>query len=188
MTTPVLSILVCGVARRLTSHTTPLLEKLLAQARGLPVEVLCLVDNYTRTTGAKRNALLALAQGEYEAFVDDDDDVAATYVGDIVLTLAAHPGIDLVTFGMEITNDGQCPHIRTHDRQSTNPIHTQVLRTAIARCGRFPDANLLEDQEWTQQIRAQIGSEVAIDQVLYFYRWQSGISESRADVTGSWAR
>ena len=49
-----------------------MIDNLSKQAEGKPVEVLWLGDNYQRTVGAKRNALIDLAQGEYFAFVDDE--------------------------------------------------------------------------------------------------------------------
>lgn len=49
-------------------------------ARMPDVELLWLGDNKRRTVGAKRNALLDMARGEYVCFIDDDDEVAADYV------------------------------------------------------------------------------------------------------------
>ena len=76
------SILIAGIPERFaTVH--PLLFSLLetqAAARISDIEVLYLMDSRRRTVGAKRNALLGMAKGEYVSFIDDDDEVAADYV------------------------------------------------------------------------------------------------------------
>jgi glycosyltransferase involved in cell wall biosynthesis len=56
-------------------------------ARMPDVEILYLLDNRRRTVGAKRNALLDMAAGDYVSFIDDDDDVAADYVRRIYSTI-----------------------------------------------------------------------------------------------------
>jgi Glycosyl transferase family 2 len=76
------SILIAGIPERY--HVVhPLLLSLLehqAVARMPDVELLYLLDNRRRSVGAKRNALLGAATGEYVSFVDDDDQVANDYV------------------------------------------------------------------------------------------------------------
>lgn len=52
-------------------------------ARMPDVELLYFMDNRRRPVGAKRNALLDAARGEYISFIDDDDEVAADYVRQI---------------------------------------------------------------------------------------------------------
>ena len=76
------SILICGIPERY--HTVqPLLFSLLERqsvARMADVELLYLLDNKRRSVGAKRNALLGEARGEYVSFIDDDDMVSGEYV------------------------------------------------------------------------------------------------------------
>jgi glycosyltransferase involved in cell wall biosynthesis len=83
------SILISGIPERY-STVQPLLYSLLetqAVGRMPDVELLYLLDNRRRPVGAKRNALLDMARGEYVSFIDDDDDVAADYVRRIYATL-----------------------------------------------------------------------------------------------------
>lgn len=173
------SILVCAIPRRLAGRTVPLLEKLCAQAAGQPVEVLCLFDNKQRTTGAKRQALLELARGEYVAFIDDDDDVTDDYVAQILAAIARQPGVDAVVFPMDIDTDGQYHQTREHGIRIALPMHTQVWRRALARQGTFPDVTMMEDDYWTNQVRPLARTEVRIPKILYFYQWSRAVSESR---------
>lgn len=76
------SILIAAVPERY--HTVqPLLYSLLetqAVGRMSDIELLYLLDNKRRTVGAKRNALLDVARGEWISFIDDDDMVSDAYV------------------------------------------------------------------------------------------------------------
>ena len=76
------SILIAGIPDRY--HTAqPLLYSLLEKqsvARMADVELLYLMDNKRRSVGAKRNALLDMAAGQYVSFIDDDDAVSDDYV------------------------------------------------------------------------------------------------------------
>lgn len=85
------SILISGIPERY--HTVqPLLHSLLETqhvARMPDIEVLYLLDNRRRPVGAKRNALLSIARGEYVTFIDDDDEVASEYVAKIYRAIVA---------------------------------------------------------------------------------------------------
>lgn len=172
------SILVCAIPRRLVTHTTPLLQKLCAQAEGKPVEVLCLFDNKTRKTGTKRQALLEMARGDYVAFIDDDDDVTDDYVAEILAALDQQPGVDAVVFPMQISTNGTYCHTREHGIHIALPMHTQVWRRELALQGKFPDITMMEDEYWTRAVRPLARTEVRIPKILYFYRWEKAVSES----------
>ena len=81
-----LSILICTVPSRvgnfLPAAVTELQRQIDSSGQG-QVELIYLGDNKQRTVGRKRNDLLQLAQGEYVAFVDDDDRVAPNYISRI---------------------------------------------------------------------------------------------------------
>ncbi len=88
MTKPLWSILIAGVPNRFFNpKVTP---KLLAdlylsiQIGDKPIELLYFLDNKKRSVGAKRNALLNMAQGTYLSFIDDDDEVSENYVSAII--------------------------------------------------------------------------------------------------------
>jgi glycosyltransferase involved in cell wall biosynthesis len=74
MTAPLLSILVPTVPSRVATMFPKAIQAILGQITDhKEVELLGLFDNKARTTGAKRNALLDIARGEYVVFIDDDD-------------------------------------------------------------------------------------------------------------------
>ena len=79
------SILILSVPNRVVDLMMPLYNKLLAQLGDRKdVEILCLIDNKSMTIGEKRNKLLSCARGEYLSFLDDDDDVAGTFIQDVL--------------------------------------------------------------------------------------------------------
>lgn len=76
------SILIAGIPERY-HLVQPLLLSILEHqsvARMPDVELLYLLDNRRRSVGAKRNALLGAATGEYISYIDDDDSVSNDYV------------------------------------------------------------------------------------------------------------
>lgn len=90
-----LSILTPAVPSRI-DNARALADKLAVQIGDLPVEHLILLDNKRRTVGEKRDALLRAAQGKYISFVDDDDDISADYVAELLIAAKQNP--DVITF------------------------------------------------------------------------------------------
>ena len=84
----ILSILTPTIPGR-EKQLQALQQKIEGQIGGQPVEHLILSDNRKRSIGAKRQALVNIARGQYIAFVDDDDDIADSYVAELV-TATAH--------------------------------------------------------------------------------------------------
>ena len=114
----ILSILIAGIPERFHS-VQPLLYSLLETqgvVRLADVECLYLLDNKRRTVGAKRNALLDAARGEYISQIDDDDEVAPDYVRRIRETITAtrktDVPADVICFGQRATLH---PHGITHE-------------------------------------------------------------------------
>ena len=112
------TIAIAGIPERFHS-CQPLLYSLLETqgvARLPDVECLYLLDNKRRPVGAKRNALLDAARGQYISFADDDDQVAPDYVQRIRDTLLKvgkmEPPVDVITFGQRATLH---PHGITHE-------------------------------------------------------------------------
>lgn len=197
------SILLCGLPERY--HTAQeLLYSLLesqAVARRPEVELLYVMDNRRRTVGAKRNALLDMAQGEYVSFIDDDDSVASDYVQKIVSIIARvrkqDPPVDVICFGQRATLNPhgvihECSYSLSHYRErppeqrrqlaqsgqpntllwTGPPAHTMIWRReAIKEC-RFPEANFGEDVSWVDQACERARTEVILTgDPLYFYRY-----------------
>ena len=188
MPNPLLSILTSSVLRRWT-----LLQELIilmdSQIKDLPVEHLVFIDNKKRSIGSKRQALLDLAQGDYLAFVDDDDVPAPDYVREI-MTVLNNGSPDLVVFPIRVTiNGGQdgivepsvkyAPKIpgtplAVYKPPVTNrpPHHLCVWRASIAKQSRFPDQSGKEDFIWAEPLWPLVKKEVRIDKVLYWWDHQ----------------
>ena len=98
-----LSILTPTIPSR-KEQLSKLTEKIAKQIGDLPVEHLVFSDNRTRTIGAKRQALLDIARGEYIAFVDDDDDIKPDYVAEILSAIQQGP--DVITFEQDSYYNG----------------------------------------------------------------------------------
>lgn len=189
---PTLSILICGTPTRAYSRALPLVGRLLAQLYpdDKRVEVLYLLDNKKRSVGAKRQALLDIAQGDYVAYVDDDDDVAPEYCAailgaiegsperpdvvtfDQVANIAGHLG--QVSFGLGQPNENFNPDAIT----KRNAWHVCAWRRELAQRFKFPDLMDGEDWAWAEQLCLNATSSVHIDGVLHFYTFNPKTTEA----------
>lgn len=177
-----LSILTPGIPTR-GAEIAALSEKIAKQiedagAQG-QVEHLVLIDNRMRPVGAKRQALIDIARGDYVAFVDDDDDIADGYVAKIIE--AAGSGADVITFLQDGFWNGQ--HSEVHFRLSyqdrpfapgqitqRGPWHVCAWRRdRVAGC-QFGESNSGEDIIWSRQARRRVKTETHIPEVLHIYR------------------
>jgi hypothetical protein len=88
---PLLSILIATLASR-RQKLLKLLAVLVPQAERCsePVEVIALYNNGESPIGVLRQQLLDIAEGTFVCFVDDDDMVAADYVGSLAAMLRLH--------------------------------------------------------------------------------------------------
>lgn len=157
------------------------------------VEVLIEQDNGEQPSGVKRNKLLFRAQGDYVAFVDDDDEVATDYVAAILAATRDEP--DVVTFDMIRDCDGRdhaTQHLGLHFRDEIdNPRiaanHLCAWKRSIATRVRFPDfLGYGDDQFWYKPLHAAgwATSEVRIPRPLYFYHYskQHTVNQRLANV------
>lgn len=153
-------------------------EKITKQAGNLPVEHLCLCDNKTRSIGAKRQALVDIAQGEYVAFVDDDDDILEGYVENI-LEAATH-GPDVITFEQDAIYNNQRSRVIFKLGQGDGPFAPDgvTIRDAWHVCAwkrsRIQDCSFLfvnygEDKAWALQARRMARTCVHIPKMLHKY-------------------
>ena len=184
------SILIAAVPSRVWTVYPRLINHLEMQTQGRDdVEILALLDNKKRSVGAKRNALLSIANGEYLAFIDDDDMVAADYVESIMNALYANPTADCVVFDC-VTTVNNKPYVYSKYsvsyggyRQEGNqwwglPAHTMVWKSNIAKKHMYKDLNYEEDVRWVKEACVDIKNEVRIDKVLYFYFYNSEKTET----------
>jgi glycosyltransferase involved in cell wall biosynthesis len=199
MTKPILSLLVLTVPSRVGSYYLTLLKELERQSAGKPVEILGLYDNKQRSVGEKRNALLQMAQGEWCAFIDDDDWVAEDYVQK--LTDAARAVRDVpakvcvIVFDQTVSVNAKEEKLGKYGVEyylrfdgmhlwTGRPTHTQCWRTAHAKRFAFPDKTFAEDVEWVAQVSAglTLQNQYRIEgPPLYRYRFFSDVTETRSE-------
>lgn len=187
-----LSIVIPGVPRRIDQGRA-LVAELERQVAIFnlqkTVEVIWLVDNYHRTIGAKRQALVETAQGEYIVFIDDDDKVSPDYIELIIQALKANP--DVVTFQSDVTWNGLrgiisfsalCdkdePFYGPEKVTNRRPWHICVWKRSISLQCKFPDINWGEDSAWVDQAVEHLTTEIHIPQVLHIYSHYDHTSES----------
>ena len=175
----ILSILTPTIPERRTKCMYVLADKIAKQISGQPVEHLILSDNRKRSIGAKRQALLDIARGQYIAFVDDDDDIADSYVEELLA--AAASGADVITFLQGATYNGQQSVVDFQLGQGDHGFapggitnrdawHVNAWRRSrVAHC-QFGESNYGEDLTWCQQARRMAQTTVHIPKILHFYR------------------
>lgn len=181
-----LSILICSVPNRDTKISkllTSLESQVLAHKGSERVEILVLRDNRERTIGSKRNALLQIAQGEYVAFVDDDDVVRFDYVDKIVEATRGTP--DLITFEVWVSGYEHVAHEsrvarfypdlerdeNTESEYKRLPNHIMVWRSEIAKKFPFDDVSYGEDGYRARRMIGAARSVVNVPEMLYWYRF-----------------
>ena len=193
-----LSVLIATVPNRISTFYPRLINSLLVQTENKDVEILGLFDNKKRSVGEKRNDLISLAQGKYLTFIDDDDWIAGDYVDSILTCLAANPDADCVVFDCITTVNGDV-NKRTYSKYSIRyrkysqtaekvdgylqwrgkPAHTMVWKSEIAKRHTYKSINYAEDVDWVGRASQDIKQEVRIDKVLYYYDFDSKVSETR---------
>lgn len=148
------------------------------------VEVLVLKDSCQNTIGEKRNKLVSLAEGEYCAFIDDDDRVAENYFENILDCLKFKP--DCCSLKGIYTENGANPKTFIH---STNvngwyekdgifyryPNHLNAIKTSIVKQIPFLEVNREEDKDFSYRLMESglIGNQIIIEDVLYYYDYIS---------------
>jgi len=174
----ILSILTPTIPGR-EKQLQSLQQKIERQIGGQAVEHLILSDNRKRSIGAKRQALLDIARGQYIAFVDDDDDIAEYYVEELLT--AAASGADVITFRQRAIYNGLESEvhfgINNQDEPFTPggitlraPWHVCAWRRATVVGCLFSEVNFGEDLCFCLQARQRIKTAHHIDKVLHTYR------------------
>lgn len=181
----VLSILICTLDSR-GPMLARLREKLEAQIlrAGLQhnIEIRSHADDGSMPIGTKRNSLLREASGEYVCFVDDDDDLAGSYIEDIWGELA-DGSVDCVGMaGLMIGPNGTQPKLFIHSNKYKDsfernsvyyrpPNHLNPMRREIAIRYGFPKKNEGEDLDFCSRIARDgvLKTERFIEHPLYIY-------------------
>ena len=181
MSAPRLSILICTLPER--ANLLARLRRILdPQCRNQPVEVL--LDERPRpvSIGAKRNALLQSAKGDYIAFVDDDDTVSPSYVRLVLNALRSNP--DCAELWGIITQDGRNPkkfHHSVHHQKWEErggvylryPNHLSPIRRDLALQAGFPDNSFDEDKSYSDRVKPLLKTMGKISQTIYNYDYRS---------------
>ena len=182
--TPLLSILICTIPER-----SALFAKLLSHISdqiavdGNRAEVL--FDDRPKgalSVGAKRQALLERAQGDYVCFVDDDDWVSNAYVKR--LCDACKAGTDCVGFKIHCNFDRQRTAMASASlkyakwgdnvdgfRYVRSPYHKTPVKRSIALQVGFQDKRYAEDYDYSVRLYPLLKTEQYINEVMYFYRY-----------------
>jgi glycosyltransferase involved in cell wall biosynthesis len=170
-----------------------LLPQLVGRERD--IEILYRIDDGQEACGAKRNALIARARGDYVCFVDDDDTLAPVYVQKLLEGISHSP--DCVVFDLIKTVDGGRPRRLKFDldfsRDTGNYFmvnHLMPIRRSIAQRVDFPPISYGDDQVWYKALRLAgwLRTQHKItNPPLYYYRFQTGgtVCQTSAAVTFS---
>jgi len=186
-----LSILICSLVERKDSLNR-LLRNLNHQIEGREneVEIIIEIDNRELTIGKKRNILIEKAQGEYIAFVDDDDLVAPNYI-ELILNAIKQHRPDVLGMTLIMNTDGKSSERCFHSIQFKQwlevpdqffngrltfmryPNHLNPTRRELAKQVKFVEINYLEDRDYSRQLLPLLQTEYFIEQPIYFYLFNS---------------
>ena len=130
------------------------------------------------TIGARRNAALEIAQGEYVCFVDDDDIVTYDYIQEILKTIESKP--DVVGIKGHYIKGKNKPELFIHSIEWKKwftlegvhyrpPTHINPVKRDLALKVKFPDKNYGEDRDYSLALRKLLKTEVMLDNPIYVY-------------------
>jgi len=182
-----LTVGILSVPRRLQMMST-LVAELTKQVEGRPVEILCLLDNWVRSIGAKRNAIIQLAQGSFLTFVDDDDWIEPNYIESLLASIQANADADCIVFDVMVHGWGGQPKVCRYGKEYHYsedveafyrlPNHLMCHKTENCRRFPFPDISYWEDTQFSDAIATAIAKQVRIPAALYQYRFSAADSEA----------
>lgn len=186
---PSLSVLICSTESRATGCLPDLIGNLRPQLDRHPdVELISIIDNRWISVGQKRNSLIAMANGTYLTFIDDDDAVAIDYVSTVLQGISS--GADVICFNALYSPKGGKKKLvdfsREHsgdseiaDRFLRIPNHLMVWRSDLAKSLLYPDVNFGEDATWAKMALGRIRTEHKINKTLYTYQFDGAKSEAK---------
>ena len=175
-----LSILIAHIPGPRTESLDTLLETLIPQIAGLPVEIFIYAEP-KYSVGMKRQILMNNATGRYIVYIDDDDMVPEYYVEEIMQ--AIKQDVDYIGFQMQMSVDGVDTKPTFHDwgrykywYDDENGYYRGVsdknpVRRSIAVNHPFVDVSLGEDKHWADRVAQDIKTSTYIDKIMYYYIW-----------------
>ena len=185
-----LSICIATVPERAEEFNT-LVQELDRQCKYPTLEIIS--DDSPRgtiTVGAKRQALLEKAKGDYVVSIDDDDWVPPEYVSTILGAIESNP--DCIGHYELIEGMSKTPQLGIWTKQAgrwmngpearrrygveyvRTTFHKTPMKREHALAIGFKDMAFGEDHEFSQRLMAsgRLKTEVFIPRVLYFYRYK----------------
>lgn len=152
-----------------------------------PVEIIIATDDRKISVGAKRNLLTSIAAGKYISFIDDDDVISPRYCEAILNKMDESP--DVIVFdALRYENgkvDRQVKYGKEYHRDKTEkfhlrlPNHLMVWRRDVAKRVPFEDISWGEDGKWARKMAGHIRRQARIEDVLYFYLFNSVTTATR---------
>lgn len=145
------------------------------------VKITVMKDNREISIGEKRNRLIESTNGEYFAFIDDDDMVSDDYIK--LVSDGCKTGVDCCSLIGNYYLDGVfykpfIHSIKYTEWNNDNPLfyercpnHLNAMRRDKVGDIKFDDVNFGEDGKWSYAIRdaKRLNSEYYIDKVIYNY-------------------
>lgn len=186
---PAWTILMLTVPQR-SSNFNHLAENILNQIGDKPIELIGVYDNRSMTVGHKRNSALKIANGDYVCFIDDDDQIADSYVEEIWEAISKNGEVDVIVFDSICEDKAKglkihCRYGLEHNymdagtKWTGKPAHTHVWRSELARRCSFPDSMFKEDISWAKEMSQIAETQYRINSVLYYYMFDPDVSLTR---------
>ena len=196
-----LTIGIPSIPSRVRMNLEPMFSRLMTQiANRKDVEVVSILDNKSMTIGKKRHLLHKIAQGEYCAIIDDDDDVTTDYVEEVCKAIENNKGVDVIHYNQEaiiekvsflITTDIHAP-LEPFNQLPNNPKdpngnyipcvrppwHWCAWRTDFAKQFPFGDSFSGEDTLFVEKAVPNIKSSYKIDKILHIYKWSANTTSA----------
>jgi hypothetical protein len=187
-----LSILICHLEDRV-QEIGRLIQILVPQVTER-VEYLIETDKGEMSVGQKRNKLIQRAQGEYVAFVDDDDTVSCDYVSKILSAIDKyrenHGGTSPDCIGLEgeMFYENRAKFNFKHSIQFAGwytggdafirtPNHLNPVLRRIAVLVPFPEKFRGEDQSYSHAIKRLLKTEQYIRGPIYKYNYTEKVGD-----------
>ncbi len=170
-----LSILICTLKKR--KRLLDRLLKVLEPQMVNSVEILIEEDEGKMSVGEKRNVLLKKAQGDYIAFIDDDDLVSINYVAKILWAVQTNPDCCSLK-GLLIREKDYFEFFhslehrkwyRKGDRFFRCPNHLNTVKRKLVLQVGFPNLYKEEDKDYSNRLRPLLKTQEKIKGILYYY-------------------
>lgn len=179
-----LSILICSLEKR-KDFLNRLMNVLCPQTNKYDnVQVLINTDEGQLSIGEKRNRLVEDADGEYVAYIDDDDLVSKEYVDLIMKALEEKP--DVVGMMGIMTTNGRNPKTFIHSLKYDHWFeqhgiyyrcnnHLNPVKKEYASAVKFPLINMGEDHDYSNRLYQILKDkkEIYIPEPIYFYDYRT---------------